>query len=261
MKTVRTVNNRTPIGDRLSLKLFLLFAGSFLGVLVLVVLWTLLLAVGDSRVSAAESEIQTPALVIDPKLQSDLSKALVFDAIPTEATVQNPFIDRANIGSNLTVTSAPASSTAAVTTAGRVTTTGTTQVGPRAPNYTRLDGNTPAVVSQYVDNTRERWAAWAERANRGESVGPESETLGLDDLVPVGYAGGGDRPMEVMLYSMSLCRTFSFAAGTRFFDGVLYEINQNEVLFTNPGGLRRKSYASVNPCQGNSQTMATGNQP
>lgn len=261
MKTVRTVNSRMPIGDRLSLKLFLLFIGSFLGVLILVVLWTLLLAVSDSRVSAAEAEIQTPALVIDPKLQSDLSKAMVFDAIPAEAVVQNPFIDRANIGSNLAVTSAPVSSNAATTTVGRITTPSTNSVGSRTPNYTRLDSNTPGIVSQYVDNTRDRWAAWAERANRGETVGPESETLGLDDLVPVGYAGGGDRPMEVMLFSMSLCRTFSFAAGTRFFDGVLYEINQNEVLFTNPGGLRRKSYASVNPCQGNSQTSANGNQP
>ena len=258
MKTVRTVNGRSSLSDRLSLKLLLLFFGSFLAVLILVVGWTLLLAIGDSRVSAAESEIQTPALVIDPKLQSDLSKAMVFDAIPTETTVQNPFIDRANIGSNLTVTNTPISSTSATTSGGRVTTSSPSMLGSRMPNYTRLD-NTPGIVSQYVDSTRDRWSAWAERANRGEAVGPEAETLSLDDLVPVAFAGGGDRPVEVILYSLSLCRTFSFPAGTRFFDGVLYEINQNEVLFTNSTGMRRKSYASASPCQGNSQTMPNGN--
>jgi len=104
MKTVRSTDQKTSISDRVSLKLALLFIGSFLAVLILIVGWTVLTAIGDSRDSAAESEAQTPPIIIDPKIGSDLTKALSFDAIPAATDVQNPFLDRANIGSNLTVT-------------------------------------------------------------------------------------------------------------------------------------------------------------
>ena len=248
MKTVRSTDQKASLSDRVSLKLALLFISSFLAVLVLIVGWTLLTAIGDSRDSAAEAEIQTPPIVIDPKIGSDLTKALSFDAIPAAAEVQNPFLDRANIGSNLTVTNSAtpinASTTANASTTGtgpsRMTTV--TRVGPTSPGMTLAD----------TGDTRTRWDEWAARANRGESVGPEAETLGIDDLVPVGYAGGGDRPVEVMLFSMSLCRTFSFPAGTRLFDGQIYQVDQNEVVFLNQNGLRRKSYATVDLCTKNS---------
>jgi len=229
------------------LKLLLLFVGSFLAVLILMVGWTILTAIGGGRDSATEAEVQTPPIVIDPKIQSDLTKALAFDAMPTATEVQNPFLDRANLAGNATAAGNVASTN----------TTGTSNVSaPRAGNnspsrttITNVPGSTSAMIIPEADSTRLRWEDWAARANRGEYVGSESETLGIDDLVPVGYAGGGDRPVEVILYSISLCRTFSFPAGTRLFDGTLYQVNQNEVLFLNPVGMRRKSYATVDVCK------------
>lgn len=250
MKTVRSTDQTMPTRERVSLKLALLFICTFLAVLILTVAWTILTAVGDSRASAAEVEIQAPPIVIDPKIQTDLTKALSFDAIPAAAEVQNPFLDRANIGSNL-----PASGTVASTSTSTTSNTasvGGTNAPSRTPTVTRISPTIPGMIMPESDNTRGRWDEWAARANRGESVGPESETLGIDDLVPVGFAGGGDRPVEVMLYSASLCRTFSFPAGTRLFDGTLYQVNESEVLFLNQNGLRRKSYATVNLCTKNS---------
>jgi hypothetical protein len=249
MKTVLSTDQRASMSDRVSLKLALLFIGSFLAVLILIVGATLLTALGDSRDSAAEAETQSPPIVIDPKIESDLTKALAFDAIPAATDVQNPFLDRANIGSNLTVTNS-ATPINASTTANAASTTG---IGPsRMTTVTRIGPTTPGMILPDTGDSRTRWDEWAARANRGESVGPEAETLGIDDLVPVGYAGGGDRPVEVMLFSMSLCRTFSFPAGTRLFDGQIYQVDQSEVVFLNQNGLRRKSYATVDLCTKNS---------
>jgi hypothetical protein len=245
-----------PLRERLSLKLLLVFFGSFIAVLILSVAWTLLTAIADSRDSALESETQAPVIVIDPKIQADLAKALSFDAIPAAAEVQNPFIDRANIGSNLTVTNAPSAPATQTNAAGGGS---TTPGGSNKTTVTRVSPMTTNMLAPEVDNTRGRWEEWAARANRGEMVGPESATLGIDDLVPVGYAGGGDRPVEVMLFSISLCRTFSFPAGTQFYNGTLAEINQNEVVFANLAGIRRKSYSTTQPCNGNSQPA--GDQP
>jgi len=250
MKTVRSTDQKTSISDRVSLKLALLFIGSFLAVLILIVGWTVLTAIGDSRDSAAESEAQTPPIIIDPKIGSDLTKALSFDAIPAATDVQNPFLDRANIGSNLTVTNS-ATPINASPSANAATTGGNTSPS-RMTTVTRVGPTTPGMIMPDTGDTRTRWDEWAARANRGESVGPEAETLGVDDLVPVGFAGGGDRPVEVMLFSMSLCRTFSFPAGTRLFDGQIYQVDQNEVVFLNQNGLRRKSYATVDLCTKNS---------
>ena len=71
----------------------------------------------------------------------------------------------------------------------------------------------------------------------------------MEDLVPVGYASGGDRPDEVMLFSVSLCRTFSFPVGTRFFNGTLNSFDQREVLFLFQNGIRSKSYSASGECQ------------
>jgi hypothetical protein len=239
----------------MSVKLLLVFLGSFLIVLIFSIVWTLFTAISDGRESAESADLQTPVIAIDPKIQADLSKALTFDAIPASAEVQNPFIDRANIGSNLTVTSAANAPAVQANAASSSSSTGSAA----RTTVTRLSPLTTNSLMPEVDNTRGRWEDWAARANRGEAVGPESETLGIDDLVPVGYAGGGDRGVEVILYSISLCRTFSFPAGTQFYNGILQQIDQNEVVFANPTGIRRKSYSTTQPCTGNSQPA--GDQP
>ena len=86
---------------------------------------------------------------------------------------------------------------------------------------------------------------------------PESEVLGIQDLVPVGFATGGNRGPEVILVSLSLCRTFSFPAGTRFYDGLLNGFDQNEVIFIFQNGVRRKSYATGEVCSPAADSRAT----
>lgn len=247
MRTVNSFEPTAPMSSRLSLKLVLLFLGAFVGVLFLIVAWTLLTAIGDNRTAAAETDVQAPVIVIDPKIQADLQKAIAFDAVPAATEVQNPFVDRANIGTNLTASSPATSATAGSTTAA----TTNSAASPSARTTISRVGSpaTKSLMAPEPDNTKARWEDWAYRASRGQPVGPEAEMLGIDDLVPVGYAGGGDRGLEVILVSLSLCRTFSLPVGTRLYNGVLSEINQFEVVFSNSEGIRRKSYSSADPCQ------------
>jgi hypothetical protein len=247
MKTVTTVNGKPPVRG-LGLKLTLLFLGTFLGVLALIVIWTLFANLVEGRRATDEAEIQTPAFTIDPKIETDLAKAMTFDAVPASAEVQNPFIDRANIGTNITVTQAATNAIAnnasnpATANAGASRTTNVP--GVRLLNST--------VMAPEVDNTKQRYEDWLSRERAGYLVGLESETLGVDDLVPVGYADGGDRGVEVILYSISLCKTFSYPVGTQFYNGVLNSISSQEVVFAVQNGIRRKSYSVIQPCGGNS---------
>jgi hypothetical protein len=176
-----------------------------------------------------------------------------FDAIPTETVVHNPFIDHDGIGSNLTVTAAPTSNAKTAAAIGPASTGA--QVS-RVPGMTQLRPVTP--IGPVDIGTRARHDQWVERQSHGGTVEPESEAFGVEDLVPVGFVSGGDRPDEVILYSISLCRTFSFPAGTRFYDGTLYGFNQAEVIFTFDNGIRRKSYATNGECRSNSQGQTAG---
>jgi hypothetical protein len=232
----------------------LLFAGAFVAVLLVYIAGIFISAIADNRQAADQADAQAPAITIDTKLQTDLEKAMSFDAIPAATEVQNPFVDRAGIGSNITVTG---SQPAAATTNAAATGTRTNAAGGQS-NMVRVSPTLSGTVTT-VDNTKARWEDWAANANRGIPVGPESETLGIDDLVPVGYAGGGDRGVEVILYSLSLCRTFSFPAGTHFYNGVLSDINQNEVVFSNISGITRKSYSTSQPCTASGQSAGMGN--
>jgi hypothetical protein len=244
MRTVSTVNAKPAARERLPLKLALLFVGTFVALLFVLVAWTLVSTFTDSHLAAAESDIQAPAITIDPKIQSDLAKAMAFDAIPTATEVQNPFIDRANIGTNITVTGGT------TTTAGASSSVipNASAPGSRMTSVTRVSPTAPGMMLPAVDNTKARYEDWFNRVRLGYPTGPESETLGVDDLVPVGYADGGDRPLEVILFSISLCKTFSYPVGTRFYNGTLSEIKPDEVVFAVDNGIRRKSYASSQPC-------------
>ena len=110
-------------------------------------------------------------------------------------------------------------------------------------------------------DVKSRYDDWQDRQKRGEFVQPESEVLAVEDLIPVGFASGGERGAEVMLFSLSLCRTFTFPAGTRFFDGYLNGFDQNEVVFMFQNGLRRKSYSTAETCTpgANAQSAGTTN--
>jgi len=247
MRTVTTVNAKAPSRERLPLKLALLFVGTFVVLLFVLVASTLVNTFTDSRRAADESEVQTPAITIDPKIQADLAKAMAFDAIPTATEVQNPFIDRASIGTNITVTGGSTNANAVTTNSPNAANSNAAS-GSRMASVTTVSPSGPGLMAPAVDNTKARYDDWFNRVRLGYSTGPESETLGVDDLVPVGYADGGDRPPEVILFSISLCKTFSYPVGTRFYNGTLREITPSEVVFAVDNGIRRKSYASSQPC-------------
>src|SRR5512144_2323912 len=165
MRTVQTIDPSVPLRERLSLKLILLFVGSFAAVLFVMMVWTFLSAWGYSRQLDAEANVQTPAITIDPKIQSDLPKAMSFDAIPTETVVHNPFTHHDGIGSNLTVTAAPTSNAKTAAAIGPASTGA--QVS-RVPGMTQLRPVTP--IGPVDIGTRARHDQWVERQSHGGTV-------------------------------------------------------------------------------------------
>lgn len=258
MRTVRSIEPSIPMKDRLSTRLGLLFVGTFLAVFVILAGWTMLGTISDRRQVAAQSEVATPVIVIDPKIQTDLAKAMAFDAIPASAEIQNPFVDRAGIGSNVVVSSAPAASQSGSSGSSATTASGTTTGGMPQSQGSFAQVAPSVMVSSY--DVKARYDDWIDRQKRGEVVGPESEVLSVEDLVPVGFASGGDRADEVMLYSAALCRTFSFPAGTRLLDGWLNGFDQSEVVFTFQNGIRRKSYSITETCGADSRLATNSGQ-
>jgi len=252
------LNSRAlPMKDRLSMRLGLLFVGTFAIATLLSIASTMFGAMSDERQASTDQGAATPVIVIDPKIRADLAKAISFDAIPPATEVKNPFLDRDGIGSNLTISpSATASQNARPGEAGSTNTTAVAANG--GGMGTGASGATSAGSGYDPSALRARYDEWVYRQRRGEFVGSESETLAVEDLVPVGYASGGDRPEEGMLFSVSLCRTFSFPVGTRFFNGMLNGFDQREVLFLFQNGIRSKSYSSAGECQSGADPRAGG---
>jgi hypothetical protein len=237
---------KLPVRERASFRLASLFIGTFIGMMILLIASAVFGSLADSQRANAEAEIQPAPLVIDPKIQSDLSKAMSFDAEPPAVEVQNPFIDRAGLTGTAGITTGTVGGQQASisnTTAGNLS----ASTGSHLQSGTTQSG-VIQVGPPVVSDTRSRHDEWMRRLQAGEYTGPESETLAVEDLIPVGYASGGNKPEEVMFYSPALCTTFSFPAGTRFYNGWLMSLDQNEVVFGFGNGIRRKSYSQATAC-------------
>lgn len=252
MQAVRSVEPSAPVipaKDRLSLKLGLLFVGSFLAVFIILAAWTMFSTIADRQQAAANSEVAAPVIVIDPKIQTDLAKALAFDAIPASVEVLNPFVDRAGLAGKIAGTTTTAAATQTTAAAPGSGTSATIAAGGGGMTGARSNNGVGLVMMPEPYDVKGRYGDWLERKKRGGFVEPESEVLAIEDLVPVGFASGGDRQQEVILLSLSLCRTFSFPAGTRFSNGTLYGFDPTEVMFLFQNGLRSKSYTNTEPCR------------
>jgi hypothetical protein len=244
-----------PIKDRVGPRLAALFAAAFALVFLSGVIYQIFSAVVESRQADSDLVVQPAPIVIDPKIQTDLTKAIAFDVMPNDVTVQDPFVDRGGISgpaglSNGTVaarTTALNVSAAANASAAKATLGSVNQIVP---------GTTVAASAAVVD-AKARYKNWEDRQNSGEFAGPESEALGIEDLVPVGFVSGGDGYPEVMLYSLALCRTFSFPAGTHFANGWVSSISQQEVVFTVDRMIRRKSFTRPEPCANDNKSIGT----
>jgi hypothetical protein len=263
MQNVESVHTPMRLRDRLSTRLALLFAASFLGSLLVIGAWSLMSMISERNQAAEQVNVQAPAIVIDPKIGAELTRALAFDAIPAATQVQNPFVDRAGLAGRLASTTAtanrPGSSTTSVAASGSGSKPpGSTEGSSTGAVFSNPSGGAEIVYVDQGSATKSRYDEWLARQKRGEFVPPVSEILAVEDLVPVGYATGGDRAPEVMLMSLSLCRTFSFPAATRFYDGVLNGFDQREVVFIFGNGVRRKSYLDGNGCEANAASRSTG---
>ncbi len=256
MQIVRSLEPAISFRNRLSTRLALVFVGTFLALLILSIAWTMFDTIADRRKASADSDIAAPVIVIDPKIQTELSKALAFDALPASSEVLNPFVDRANLSGSVIATNNARSASQTVSPA-----SSGSSVAGGIPNARFGPGQRPIsnmgrVPSMEVYSAKARHDDWLASQKRGEFVVPEAEVLAIEDLVPVGFASGGDRGAEVMLFSASLCQTFSFPAGTRFFNGWLNGFDEREVVFTNQDGIRRKSYSNTEPCQPDRDSQA-----
>jgi hypothetical protein len=243
-----------PLKDRLWFRVLALFLMAFLALFMLLFVWDLFVAIGESAELESNPAAQAPPVVIDPKIETELQKVLAFDTVSDNVVaISDPFVDRSGLSS--TVGAAGTVQQASVsTTTGSAGTAATASASTSPGGVTRTVSGTVAsnASNQVVPTTKDRYQIWEERVNAGYDAGPVSTAFAVEDLVPVGYVSGGSGAEEVMFFSASLCRTFSFPIGTRFFDGWLGSLSQQEVVFTLDANSRviRKSFTAPRPCSG-----------
>lgn len=233
MQSNLTINSAMPAKDRISLKLTILFIAAFLLFLLGNLVYGTFIQVVETAVSEENAKAE-PALALDPKIEKELANVTAPDSIPSAADVQDPFKDRGGISSNgqaqanSALTAARAASqqspvaaapAAKKLLAGQMPSENSNPQG-RSNNFPP-PGTTVIPATVVTTPTSIRFQAREASLRAGQSVEPESSVFAVEDLLPVGVVSGGDGEPEVMLYSQSLMRTFSFAPGARFFDGWL----------------------------------------
>ncbi|MGB5015021.1 MAG: hypothetical protein WBO68_13435 [Pyrinomonadaceae bacterium] len=233
---------------RLGLSLAGIFTASFLTFLVVFVAYDVFSSFGNRADADRLANEQQTKVVIDPKIEADLAKVLAADPAPAADDVSDAFADRGGLSA---ATSQAAQSqgarpgtsdqTAAAGTSGGSTSGGAAAAGTAGGTATVVD------ISS-ADAIKARYERWLSPEGDLVQTRPVAEILVIDDLVPVGFSGGGTSGEEVMLFSKALCKVFSFAPGTAFLNGYLDSFNQQEVIFKTKSGIRRKSYRRPEPC-------------
>jgi len=191
------------------------------------------------------SENQIEQIVIDPKMESDLSNALTFQAISEPDQVLDPFSDRAGLSS----TAASRALSGAEQTSAATSGTSTTSAGSSASNNPPQGSSGPVIDPASPEATRSRYEKWRNAEGTSERT-DISTILAVEDLIPVGFASGGIGGAEVMLFSRALCDVFSFPVGTKFLNGTLASFDQAEVVFSIGRTSRHRSYQRPEPCKG-----------
>ena len=251
MATNNAPSAGVPLKYRFWVRASALFVGTFLAVFMLFFVYDLFASIGESRALDTDPAAQAPPVVIDPRIETDLAKVLAFDVVDNAVDIRDPFIDRARLSNTV-----GAAGTVQQASAGTAGTSGTTATALNSSTggVTRTITGTagPATENVVIPTSKDRYTIWEDRVRSGYDAGPVSVAFTVDDLVPVGYASGGSGQEEVMFYSMSLCRTFSFPVGTRFFDGWLSSLSQQEVVFSldDRSRILTKSYSTPTKCTG-----------
>jgi len=229
-------SSAAPLKSRIGLKLTALFTASFLTVFIGLLFWDLLLSAGENLVVDEMASKQASVIKIDPQIETDLAKVLESNDAQNTADIKNPFADQGGISDkfNSTTVSINAPQTTSST---KPVNASTVQTNPQKnqpqQNLAARTVQNSAKVNplQPQMDTKTRLQIREERIRLGEDGGPESAAFAIDDLLPVGLVSGGDGKDEVMFYSESACRVFSFPVGTQFYDGWFDSTRPEGVVF------------------------------
>jgi hypothetical protein len=239
------VTTESAYKSRNWLKLLLLFLATFLVILVGGLAMDILGNLTASQNAQAMMAEQPAPIVIDPKLESDLAKVLEVENEQNMADLKDPFLDRAGISRNENTPSGGGGGGGGGQTNGAkpTTTGGGGQSGNTKPATTTSQksggqsnsGNSQSggTVQKPVEkeDTITRILKWDEDIRLGRPVPPINEIIAIEDFLPVGVVSGGNGQDEILLYSQSADRTFSYTVGTRFYDGWLSGIQKDGAVF------------------------------
>lgn len=242
-----------PLKDRLWFRVIALFLMTFLALFMLMFVYDLFVAIGESAALESNPAAQAQPVTIDPKIENDLQKVLAFDTVSENVvTISDPFVDRSGLSNTVNASGTVRTASTSTTSGTTATTASATGSSPGSVTRTVSGSASTTAVNQVIPTSRDRYQIWEEKVKMGYDAGPVSTAFSVDDLVPVGYVSGGSGAEEVMFFSQSLCKTFSFPVGARFFDGWLGSLSQQEVVFTldNNARIVRKSFTAPQPCTG-----------
>ncbi len=234
--------------SKLPVKLALLFAVTFLAALLTMLIYSVFIWSMENRALEMNLPAQPAVGDIDPKIEGDLAKVLVFEAQPDDLVIRDPFNDRGGLSAftqNAGFTGSTFSPRVVSSGGQPGSTTGNTILVPGASSSnsggrsrtTGVGGGAGATVGNSGatplprPDTKARLEAAFNRLGYGQYGEPASTLFSVDDLIPVGVVDGGNGAEEVMFYSIAADRTLSFAVGTRFYDAWLRDIRPDGVVF------------------------------
>ncbi|HUF04011.1 MAG TPA: hypothetical protein VMM38_07525 [Aridibacter sp.] len=206
------------------------------------------------QIEAAPSTSRT-VLVIDPNIEMDLARVLSYeDSTESNVDLKDPFADRSNLGNSASnrYSALPRRDQLDPASGSRTAGPGSGPASPggSAGSSAGSSGGSKAEEIK-IDVAKETMEAVRRRESRiraGIDPGPESVIFFIDDLLPVGMVSGGSKAPEVLMYSMTMKRTYSFPAGAVFRDGWLATWRSDGVAFgdaTRDGAIFLKPWTSA----------------
>ena len=202
-----------------------------------------------------------PVLTVDPNIEKELAKVLEYETDQPDLDLKDPFSDRSNLSdtSALTLSALPSRDQLAT----NVSSGAGGASGGGGSNSSKASAETekkePPIDIAKV--TFEAVKAREAAIRAGRNPGPESAIFFIDDLLPVGMVSGGSAPPEVLMYSISMKKTYSFPAGASFRDGWLATWRSDGVAFgdaTKGGAIFLKPWSTSLGEAGDSKQVVIG---
>lgn len=199
------VSSTRAASEKPGLKATALFVLAFIAVVIVFFLTDIFASIPASR----REGVSVGTTAVDPKLEEELKKAIDFEGFKVPADVKDPFTDRGGISDAANAAGIGGSGAASVAQPGA-------QPGT-IPGSQPPESKAPDPISA----TRDRYLSRDAALRRGESVATLESVFSIEDLVPIGYVGGGSTGERIIFFSRGMCQTFTFPVGTRFVDGWL----------------------------------------